>query len=142
MNVVDVLGVGGTLLYGFQVAIIGMVVVFVGLIILIAMIYVMGAVLKLFASDDQGGKPGREPERAAADMEAGGDQDELAAVIAAAVAASEPENENEVAAAIAAVLALLDEEAQSQVPLMSRADGGASSAWSVMSRIETQGIRS
>ncbi|MDR1204759.1 MAG: OadG family protein [Peptococcaceae bacterium] len=139
---VDVLGVGGTLQYGFQVAVIGMVVVFVGLIILIAMIYVMGAVLKLFASGDQDGETGRETEPAAADQEPGRDPDELVAVIAAAVAASGPESEDETVAAIAAVLAVLEQEGQSQVPVMSRAGGDASSAWSVIGRIETQGIRS
>lgn len=141
---VDALGVGGTLLYGFQVALIGMTVVFFGLIILIAMIYVMGAILKLSASDGGGaGKDLGGPDRALADRapDPGSDQDELAAVIAAAIAASESESEDEAVAAIAAVLAVLDQEEQAPVRVMSREAGGSSFAWSVMGRIETMGVR-
>jgi sodium pump decarboxylase gamma subunit len=141
MSMVDVLGVGGTLLYGFKVAIIGMTVVFVGLIILIAMIHVISAVLNYALAkktDAEGSPSDLSPVR---DWPSDQDQHEMVAVIAAAVAAAEDEDGDEIAAVIAAALAALDENQGSPIRIMSRTIRENSPVWSMRGRVETMGTR-
>jgi sodium pump decarboxylase gamma subunit len=141
MNMVEAFGVGGTLLYGFNVAIIGMVVVFVGLIILIAMIHAISAVLNYtFAKKTETDEIQADlsPVR---DWAPDQDQDEIVAVMAAAVAAAENEDEDEIAAVIAAALAALDENQGSPIRIMSRAIRENAPVWSMRGRVETMGTR-
>jgi sodium pump decarboxylase gamma subunit len=131
MSMVDTLGVGGTLIYGFKVAVIGMVVVFIGLIILIALIHILSAILKYVT-----------PRKTAADLTS----TDLTSGGLVSVRASgqdlngTAEDENEVVAVITAVLAMLDEE-QSSVRPMSRKAGESSPAWSMRGRVENMETR-
>ena len=85
MTMVEMLGVGGTLIYGLRVALIGMLVVFVGLIILIIMI----EFISLLIRQNEERLTHAAKEAAQLPETAGAEDDELVAVIAAVLAAME-----------------------------------------------------